>query len=112
MIAMAASSVRSLAVAAVLACGVVACTSDGDADENREAAGELQPGAAPDSLAATPSVPLGGQVGAGTAGDNTGDTRIGDTARSAARADSTRFPVTPPDTVSRVPNPPPRQPRS
>jgi hypothetical protein len=110
MIQLRAASVRALAAAA-LACAAVACGSEGDADENREAAGELQPGAAPDSLAATPSVPLGGQVGAGTAGDNTGRSPVGDTARPAARADSSRFPVRPPDTVGRVPDPPPRQPR-
>ena len=104
------ASVRALAVAALVG-AMAACGSEGDADENREAAGELQPGAAPDSLAATPSVPLGGQVGAGTAGDNTGRSPVGDTTRPAARADSSRFPVTPPDTVSRVADPPPRRPR-
>jgi hypothetical protein len=112
---MRASSMRALAFVAMLACGVVACGSEGDADENVEAAGELQPAAAPDSAAATPSVPLGGQLGAGTAGDNTGRVRAGDTARATARTgaggDSSRLRVTPPDTVSRVPNPPPREPR-
>jgi hypothetical protein len=109
--AIGASSLRALAVAAALAAAVTACGSDGDADASVEAAGQLQPGAQPESAAATPSVPLGGQLGAGTAGDNTGDARLRDSARTAPGADSSRLRVTPPDTVSRVPNPPPREAR-
>lgn len=115
---------QAIGVLAVL--GIVsmaACRSEGDADDDAEAAAQLTPGAVPDSLAATPSVPTGGQAGAtGTAGDNTGEAGVRtsaqrDSARAARDADSARHTpartgrtgvrIRPPDTVANPIPPPP-----
>ena len=102
---------------------VAACRSEGDADDDAEAAGQVTPDASPDSLTATPSVPAGGQTGAtGTAGDNTGEAGVRssaelDYARAAREADSARHTpartgktgvrIRPPDTVANPIPPPP-----
>ena len=114
---------RIALVAALGLAGVAACGSEGDADD--AAAAQVTPDAAPDSLAATPSVPAGGQTGgAGTAGDNTGEAGVRasaglDSARAArdedsarhtpARVGSTGVRIRPPDTVANPIPPPPER---
>lgn len=97
--------------ALLAAAGLVAiagCRAEGEADENAEAAGAVTPGATPDSLSATPSVPAGGQAGGtGTAGDNTGEPRTRPSADSSAdsarhtpaRVGRSGVGIRPPDTV-------------